>query len=304
MPAPQMHEDQVPTSVDLVRRLVAAQHPRWADLPVRPVAEAGTDHALYRLGEDLLVRLPIVGWAEAQADRDARWLPVLAPHLPLSVPVPVAVGEPGEGYPWRWSVVPWLPGEPATPRRIDLAAAADDLAGLVRALHALPTDGGPPRTGTSRGVPLARLDAGVRATLRALDSDGVLPDTLDTAAIARVWDDAVGAGPWDRPPVWIHGDLQPGNLLAREGRLRSVIDFGGLGIGDPAPDLAPAWNIFDVRSRGAFLDATGYDDATVRRARGWVLAPALSGIGYYRDSRPDLASSALSQIAAVLADAS
>jgi aminoglycoside phosphotransferase (APT) family kinase protein len=299
-----MHEGQVPTSVDLARRLLARQFPQWADLPVTPVAEAGTDHALYRLGDDLLLRLPIVAWAEGQADRDARWLPAIAPHLPLTVPVPVAVGEPDEEYPWRWSVVPWLPGEAATPDRLDLATAADDLAGLVRALHALPTDGGPAKTGTARGVPLARLDTGVRETLRVLEADGVLPDTVECAAVARAWDDAVAAEPWGGPPVWLHGDLQPGNLLAHGGRLRSVIDFGGLGLGDPAPDLAPAWNIFDSSTRGAFLDAVGYDDQAVRRARGWVLAPALSGIGYYRDSRPDLASAALSQIEAVLADAS
>lgn len=291
-----MHEDQVPTSVDLVRRLLAAQHPHWADLPVTPVAEAGTDHALYRLGEELLVRLPIVGWAEAQADRDARWLPVLAPHLPLDLPAPVAVGEPGEDYPWRWSVVPWVDGHAAEPHRLDLPAAARDLAALVRALHAVPTDGGPAKTGTDRGASLRRLDEPIRGVLRELRRE------LDVAAVARVWAEAVDAPGWAGDPVWIHGDLQPGNLIARDGRLTAVIDFGGLGVGDPAPDLAPAWNLFDPGSRGTFLDAVGYDDATTARARGWVLAPALNGLGYYRDTRPDLASAGRRQIEAVLTD--
>lgn len=290
-----MHEDQVPTSVDLVRRLLAAQHPRWADLPVTPVAEAGTDHALYRLGEELLVRLPIVGWAESQADRDARWLPVLAPHLPLDLPAPVAVGEPGEGYPWRWSVVPWLDGDAAEPHRLDLPTAARDLAALVRALHAVPTDGGPVKTGTDRGASLRRLDEPIRGVLRELQHE------LDVSAVARVWAEAVDAEAWTGDPVWIHGDLQPGNLIARDGRLAAVIDFGGLGVGDPAPDLAPAWNLFDAESRGTFLDEVGYDDDTRARARGWVLAPALTGLGYYRDSRPDLASAGRRQIEAVLA---
>lgn len=292
-----MHEDQVPTSVDLVRRLVAAQHRRWADLPVQPVADAGTDHALYRLGADLLVRLPVVGWAEGQADSDARWLPVLAPHLPLELPVPVAVGEPGEGYPWRWSVVRWIDGRAAEPHRLDLATAARDLAALVRALHAAPTEGAPAKSGTDRGVPLRRLDAMIRTVLHELRQE------LDTVAVARAWADAVDADVWAGDPVWIHGDLQPGNLIARDGSLAAVIDFGGLGIGDPAPDLAPAWNLFDAETRGTFLDAVGYDDATRARARGWVLAPALTGLGYYRDTRPDLATAGRERIEAVLADA-
>lgn len=292
-----MHEDQVPTSVDLVRRLVAAQHPRWADLPVRPVAEAGTDHALYRLGKHLLVRLPIVAWAQAQADRDARWLPLLEPHLPLDLPVPVAQGEPGEGYPWRWSVVPWLEGEAAEPHRLDLPAAARDLAALVRALHAVPADGAPAKTGTDRGVPLRRLDPMIRAVIRDLSQE------VDAAAVARAWGEAVAAEDWAGGPVLIHGDLQPGNLIARDRRLAAVIDFGGLGVGDPAPDLAPAWNLFDAETRAVFLDAVGYDDATQARAKGWVLAPALTGLGYYRDTRPDLASAGRRQIEAVVADA-
>lgn len=292
-----MHEGQVSTSVGLVRRLLAAQHPRWADLPVRPVAEAGTDHALYRVGGDLLVRLPVVEWAQTQAESDARWLPVLEPQLPLDLPVPVAVGEPGEGYPWRWSVVRWLDGEAAEPQRLDLPAAARDLAGLVRALHAVPTDGGPAKTGTARGASLRGLDAPIRGVLHELRHE------LDVAVVAQRWGQAVEADVWAGDPVWIHGDLQPGNLIARDRRLTAVIDFGGLGVGDPAPDLAPAWNLFDAESRGTFLDAVGYDEATRLRAIGWVLAPALNGLGYYRDSRPDLAQAGRRQVEAVLSDA-
>lgn len=291
-----MHQEQVETTSDLVRRLLVAQFPHLCGLPVRPVAEQGTDHALYRLGDGLVVRLPIIDWAVEQAERDSRWLPVLAPHLPVPVPVPVAVGQPGQGYPWPWSVVPWLPGRSADRDHLDPEHAATDLARFIRALHAVDPAGGPVKCGRQRGAPLHNLDAAVRAQI------GELGDEIDTAAVTRTWGAAVAAPVWDGPPVWIHGDIAPGNLIVRAGRLSAVIDFSGLGIGDPAPDLMPAWNFFDDRSRAAFREHVGYDDATWARAKGWVLAPALTGLRYYLGSRPDLVAFARRQINAVLAD--
>jgi aminoglycoside phosphotransferase (APT) family kinase protein len=291
-----MHEEQVETSSDLVRRLLAAQFPHLSGLPVRPVAEQGTDHALYRLGNGLVVRLPIIDWAVEQAERDHRWLPVLAPHLPLAVPVPVVVGTPGEGYPWPWSVVPWLPGRSADRDHLDPQQAATDLARFIRALHGVDPTSGPVKSGRQRGAPLDNLDADVRGQLKELG------DEIDTAAVTRVWDAAVTAPVWDGPPVWMHGDISPGNLIVRAGRLAAVIDFSGLGIGDPAPDLIPAWNFFHDRSRAVFREHVGYDDATWARAKGWVLAPALTGVRYYLGSRPDLVAFARRQINAVLSD--
>lgn len=291
-----MHDGQVGTSVDLVRRLLTTQLPHLAGLPIRPVDEAGTDHALYRLGADLVVRLPIIEWAAEQAERDQRWLPVLAPHVTLAIPVPVAVGRPGEGYPWPWSVVPWIEGETPDADNLDLEAAASDLADFVRALHAVPTTGGPWTSGTDRGVPVDRLDVGVRPLLAELK------DEIDAGAVTRVWDEAMAAPRWDAPPVWIHGDIAPGNLIVRDRRLSAVIDFGALGLGDPAPDLAPAWNLFDAGTRAVFRASVGYDDATWARAKAWVLAPALNGLRYYRTSRPDLAATARRQIDAVVGD--
>lgn len=296
--AARMHDGQVETTTDLVRRLVAAQLPHLAHLPIQPVAESGTDHALYRLGEELLARLPIIDWAVDQAETDKHWLPVLAPHLPLPVPVPVAVGQPAQDYPWPWSVVPWIPGDTPKGDNLDLPTAAVDLARFARALHGIPADGGPVKTGSSRGVPLASLDVGIRRLIQELG------DEIDRAAVTRVWDEAVSAPGWDAPLVWIHGDLQPGNLIVRERRLAAVIDFSGLGLGDPAPDLAPAWNLFDRRTRIIFRDAIGYDDATWARAKGWVLAPALQGLRYYRHSRPGFTAAARDRIAAVLSDRS
>jgi aminoglycoside phosphotransferase (APT) family kinase protein len=291
-----MHDAQVGTTTDLVRRLVAAQFPHWSRLPIQPVQESGTDHDLYRLGEDLVARLPIIDWAVDQAESDQRWLPMLAPHLPLPIPVPVATGQPGEGYPWPWSVVPWIAGETPNGDNLDLASAAVTLAEFVTALHGIQPAGGPVKSGTTRGVPLANLDAGIRPLIEELRAD------IDTAAVTRVWDQAVAAPCWDGPLVWIHGDITPGNLIVRGRRLSAVIDFSGLGLGDPAPDLAPAWNLFDHRTRTVFRDACGYDDATWARGKGWVLGPALQGLGYYRKTRPDFAAAARHRINVVLAD--
>ena len=295
MAAAKMHDRQIETTTDLVRRLLATQFPHLSDLPIRPVEESGTDHALYRLGEDLVARLPIIDWAVEQAESDERWLPVLAPHLTLPIPVPVAVGRPGEGYPWSWSVVPWFAGE--TPKgNLDLTTAAVALAQFVRALHGINTAGGPVKSGSTRGVPLSNLDAGIGPLIEELR------DEIDATAVTSVWDEAVAAPRWDAPFVWLHGDIQPGNLIVRERRLAAVIDFGGLGLGDPAPDLAPAWNLLDHSTRTIFRDTIGYDDATWARGKGWVLAPALQGLRYYRNSRPDFAAAVRHRINAVLGD--
>jgi aminoglycoside phosphotransferase (APT) family kinase protein len=291
-----LHADQIDTSVSLVQRLVEEQFPQWADLTVQRVEAFGTDHHLYRLGDDLVARLPIIGWAVDQARSDERWLPVLAPHLPVALPVPLAVGEPGHGYPFPWAVVPWIPG--TTPDEgTDRVALARDLAGFVRALHAVDASDGPPKTGTSRGTPLAGLDDGVRSTLAA---SVTLADIADR--VLAVWEEAVAAPAYDGPPVWIHGDLMTGNLLVQDGRLSAVIDWGGLGTGDPAPDLCPAYWLFDGAIRAEYVAAVGYDDATLRRARGWIIAPAVTGVDYYAETFPAMARTARASVEAVLGD--
>ena len=292
-----LHADQIDTSVSLVHRLVAEQFPQWADLTVRRVEECGTDHHLFRLGSDLVARLPIIGWAVDQARSDERWLPVLAPHLPVALPVPLAVGEPGHGYPFPWAVVPWIPGTPPD-AGTDRVALAKDLAEFVRALHAVDASDGPAKTGTQRGTPLAPLDRGVR---EGLATSVALADIADR--VLAVWEDAVAAPAYDGPPVWIHGDLMAGNLLVQDGRLSAVIDWGGLGTGDPAPDLCPAYWLFDGDVRAEYVASVGYDDATLRRARGWIIAPAVSGVDYYAETFPAMAAAGLSSIEAVLRDA-
>lgn len=295
-----MHPDETPTSAALVRRLLASQMPRWAYLPVAPLASSGTDNALFRLGEELLVRLPRIHWAAEDAAKDARWLPWLAPRLPLAVPEPLALGAPGEGYPYAWSVYRWLPGESARLERLaDPASAARTLAGFLLALQALDTDGGPDavRLG-ARAAPdgLERRDARTRACLDELAGE------LDLPAALAVWEAALAAEPWRGPPVWVHGDVMPGNVLLRDGRAHAVIDWASLSVGDPAPDLMVAWSLFAGESREAFLKAMGADDAMRARARGHALSQAAIFIPYYRHTNPEGVENARRLVATVLAD--
>lgn len=201
-----MHTDEVETSVGLVQRLLADQFPRWADLPIDLVDSYGTDHDIYRLGDHLAARLPRIGWATAQAAKEAEWLPRLAPHLPLAVPVPRAMGRASEGYPFAWSVCEWLPGQNANAGIDDVEQAAVDLAGFIRALRVIPTAGAPNRPRGKRGGPLADLDEQVRRSIAQLG------DRVDGSAATRSWDESLEAAPWQDGEVWIHGDLLPGNV--------------------------------------------------------------------------------------------
>jgi aminoglycoside phosphotransferase (APT) family kinase protein len=296
-----MHKDEVRPTVEQVRRLVAEQRPQWADLPVTPLPEdlEGTDHVLFRLGDELVARMPKIAWAADQGASDARWLPVLAAHLPARVPVPLHVGEPGAGYPWRWTVVPWIAGRTPPRTGVDDVVLAQDLAAFVRALHQVDPAGGPRKPPGSRGAELRHADESIRAALSRLAG---YDDGFDVAAATVAWHLCVTAPTWDRDPVWIHGDLQPGNLITDGGRLAAVIDFGALGIGDPAPDLAAALWTFTGAARTAYREAVGYDEATWQRACGWALGPTLTGIDYYRHTAPRRLDGAAQLINAVIAE--
>ncbi len=293
-----MHVGEVETDVSLVRRLLAAQFPQWADLPIAPVHSAGTDNAIYRLGDDMAVRLPRIHWATGQGDKEQRWLPRLAPLLPLAIPVPLAQGTPAEGYPWHWSVYRWLAGETATINRIaGLRQAASDLAQFIAALQRIDPKGGPLAVDHNlRGVPLVMRDTSTREAIAALHS------MIDGDAVTTAWEAALQAPEWDRTPVWFHGDLLPGNLLVERGRLSAVIDFGGLGVGDPACDLMIAWALFSGESREVFRAALAVDDATWARGRGHALSWALVFIPYYLHTNPAGVSVARHTINEVLAD--
>ncbi|MEU8521361.1 aminoglycoside phosphotransferase family protein [Streptomyces sp. NBC_01216] len=269
---------------DLVRGLVADRFPRWAGLAVRAVPSAGTDNAMYRLGDDLVVRLPRAPGAARQVAKEQRWLPHLAPRLPLPVPVPLGLGLPGKDFPLPWSVYGWLEGDDAFTAPIyDLAHAAEALGRFGRDLRAVDADGGPASFRGGRITEWAG-DQPERA-LRALDGDG----TADRALVTEAWESVLRLPQWRGDPVWVHGDLLPGNLLGRAGRLSAVIDFGGVGTGDPACDMMVAWTLLTPETRPLFREAARVDDATWARGRGWALCWGLVTEHHYRVGNPVLA---------------
>lgn len=303
MPGRPLHADQPAVDAALVERLLASQHPRWAGLPIERVESDGTTNAIYRLGRAATVRLPLVRYGERAIDVEGRWLPVIAPGLPLAVPSQLATGVPDAGYPFRWSVHRWIEGEPVSRSPVgDLVALAQALAAWLVALHRVDTAGGPDAARHDlRGAPLARRDAETRKGLATLAGE------LDVDAALAVWQEALRAERWTRPPVWSHGDLLPGNLLVRDGRLAAVIDFAGLGVGDPACDLMVAWGLFSGASRTAFRaalrDGMRLDEATWARGRGHALYHAAIYIPYYRHTNPHGVAAARRQLAAVMEDA-
>lgn len=289
-----MHADEADIDTRLVRRLLAAQFPEWAHLAVEPVASSGTVNAIYRLGDDMAVRLPRIEGGVADVERELRHLPRLAPSLPVAIPAPLGKGEPGDGHPWPWYVYRWLDGEnPVNGAIGELGLFADDLAAFVTALHRIDPADAPPayRTG-----PFAPRDADTR------DAIAQLHGIIDTDAATAAWDAALRAPRWDGPLRWVHADLQPGNLLTAGGRLSAVIDFGCMGLGEPAVDLIPAWSLMDGEARQRFRAALGVDDAAWERGRGWALSIALIELPYYRTRNPVVARIARHVIGEVLAD--
>lgn len=297
MPAGKMHADEPDIDTSLVIRLIAGEFPRWAGLPVERVDSAGTSNAMYRLGEDMVVRLPRTPGSAADVRAEQIWLRRLAPGLPVAVPVPVGAGRPAEGYPWPWSVYGWLPG--ANPVTGEIAAPdllAKDLAEFITALHRADTVDAPLsyRSGT-----LAARDAGTRAVIAELGASG----DVDAETATAVWEEALRAAPWSGPQVWIHADLQPGNVLLADDRLAAVIDFGCAGLGDPAVDLIAAWYLLPATARPAFRAALGADDATWTRGRGWALSIALPELDHYHETNPVMATIARHVLRELLATA-
>jgi aminoglycoside phosphotransferase (APT) family kinase protein len=284
--------------VGLVSRLIADQFPAWTRLPVRPVANGGWDNRTFHLGDDMLVRMPSAERYAPQVQREQEWLPRLAPSLPVPIPRPLAMGRPSAGYPWHWSVYQWLPGEPAaSAHMLDKPAFARDLAAFLLALHRVPTEGGPLPGPDNfyRGGPLSTYDVQARRAIADL------PEPFDRRQVGAIWKAAVGAE-WTGPPVWVHGDLAPSNLLVRDGRLSAVIDFGQLGVGDPACDLAIAWTSLRGPSREVFRSALRLDPPTWARGRAWAAWKAailLSGLA--RAPRADI-DAAAAVLAEVIAD--
>lgn len=288
-----MHEDEVETDEYLARRLLRSQHPQWADLPISRVQSAGTDNAIYRVGNDLALRLPRIQWAVDNVAKEQRWIPALAPYLPLAVPLPVAVGEPEDAFPYPWTVVQWLGGEDATLDHLDdPVGTARDLAAFVRALQSIDATDGPRH---HRGRPIRLAGDTIRAGVAGLKGE------LDADAVLSAWGRVTRAPDHDGPPVWFHGDLSYLNLLAQDGRLTAVIDWGTCGVGDPAIETIIAWSLFPPDARQAYREALGVDDATWERGKGWVLT-GVFGIPYYRHTNPVLVADKIRGIEAVLGE--
>lgn len=287
-----MHDGEMDIDEGLVERLVRAQFPRFAGLPVRAFRSTGTVNAVFRLGDEWYVRLPrLARWATA-LDRETRWLPVLGPRLPLRVPEVVAVGEPSAEFGARWAIYRWLDGSPyGDAMAADEVRAAADLAGFVRSLRAMEVTGDVPPAGRR---PLRELD---ESTRRAIAATGPGAETALAA-----WLEVLEAPAWDGEPTWIHTDLLRPNLLVRDGRLAAVLDFGGAGAGDPAMDVVPAWSVFGPAGRAAYRRVLAADEATWRRARGYALHQAALIIPYYAATNPAFAEQARRTVAQVVSD--
>ncbi|WP_410565359.1 aminoglycoside phosphotransferase family protein [Amycolatopsis sp. cmx-4-61] len=264
------------TDTALVRRLLRAQFPQWADRPIGPLASGGTVNAVYRLGNDLTVRLPR---SAEDVEQERRTLDALT-GLPVAVPAVAALGEPGEGFPRPWAVHRWLDGEPAVEGR-----PVEGLAEFVVALRAHPAEGPP----ASRGQPLSTVDTATREAIGELSHTD---EPFDAAAALDVWAEALDAPQWTGAPCWVHGDLMPSNLLLRDGRLSGVLDWATAGRGDPAADLIPAWNLLTAQTRHPFREAVGADDAAWARGRGRALSMAVIQLPYYRHTNPVISANA------------
>ncbi|MCH0541133.1 aminoglycoside phosphotransferase family protein [Streptomyces sp. MUM 203J] len=297
-----LHHDEIRVDGTLVRSLLEAQRPEWAGLPLTRAGE-GTDNTMFRLGADLLVRLPrTVGNARA-VRKEQEWLPRLAPLLTCRVPEPVHAGTPTGAFPVDWSVYRWIDGAepgPATVR--DWAAFGTDLAAFVRELHGLDLMGATRRDdlGWYRGGGLRACDEWVGESLR--DCRAEVGAELDVDTLERLWRAGLALPESSARHVWLHGDLKPTNLLVREGRLHAVIDFGGLSVGLPDAEHATVWDL-PPEARQAYWNALGLDEATWTRARAWAIAVAASGISYYRHTCPAFVSECRARLRAVLSDA-
>jgi aminoglycoside phosphotransferase (APT) family kinase protein len=258
-------------NLNLVSQLISEQFPQWSDLPIKPVQFGGWDNRTFHLGEQMTVRLPSAECYSLQVEKEQRWLPVLARVLPLPISIPLAMGQPSKIYPWKWSVYKWLEGETANKENIsNVLEFAGDLARFLKALYGIDAIGGPPAGAHNfyRGSSLKVYEPEFQ------QAKSVLQNSIDTELVSEIWEESIHSQ-WQGSPVWVHGDVSPGNLLVSGGRLSGVIDFGCSGVGDPACDLAIAWTFFDAVGREVFRKTLALDEATWVRGKGWALWKAL-----------------------------
>jgi aminoglycoside phosphotransferase (APT) family kinase protein len=287
---PKMHADEIGVDHNLVEQLIASQFPRWSGLELRPTKASGTDNVIYRLGDDMGVRLPKIWWAVDQVEKEWRWLPKLARDLRVEVPEPLAVGEPGLGYPHSWLIYRWLEGTDLEEDSfVDWTAMAQDLAAFASSLSRLPPDDAPLFKRT-----LLSDDDVTRWSI------GALEPIFEADRLVRLWEQALDSeAGFDGAGHWIHGDLLPGNILHRDGRMTGIIDWSVAGVGDPSRDLMISWAL-PAEARSIYRTLTGADDATWTRGRGWVIDQCSQYIVYYSDKIPGAVLGAKRRLLAVL----
>lgn len=292
-----MHENELEINECLAKTLIEKQCPRWSNLTLKPVSSSGTDNALFRLGDDYIVRLPRIEWTPGSIvrsiNKEYEWIPKIAHWLTIPVSEPVFKGNPDDHYPWPWLIAKWHDGQnPDFEKETEYELLAKDLAGFINNLHTIRLENGPL---SRRGVPLKELDQETRTAIHALKTD------MDTQVISTLWEQLSNISPWNTDPVWVHGDLLPGNIITQNNRLSAVIDFTDTGMGDPACDLVIAWSLLNAPSRSVFRDhLKNIDDDTWQRGRGWALSIAVIMLPYYKHSNPVLATLARRMIKNVI----
>ncbi|WP_353813534.1 aminoglycoside phosphotransferase family protein [Agromyces sp. SYSU T00266] len=296
-----LHHDEIPIDADLAASVIRRERPEWADLPLVR-AGGGTDNVMFRLGDEMLVRMPRTPGGVASLRKEREWMPRLAPRLPVRIPEPVHAGVPSDRYPLDWSVYRWIEGAPPASDTVDdWARFGADLAEFVRDLHRIDLMGAERERELSwyRGGSLREPVSWVEPAFAA--SRPLVGDSLDVDRLERWWRDALALPDSPAPHVWLHGDLRPGNLLARDGRLCAVIDFGALSVGAPDAEHAAVWDL-PPAARRAYRDALDLDEPTWLRARGWAIAVAVSGIPYYWGTFPEFVAECVARLEAILAD--
>ncbi len=290
-----MHPNELTIDAALVNALLQHQCPQWAHLPLTTIPSTGTDHALFRLGCDYLVRLPRIDWAVTSIDQEYELLPQIATYLTTPIFTPMFKGHATSVYPWPWLIAKWHEGHnPEAEKTNEYAALAQDLAGFLNQFHAIPLTSGP---ASRRGVPLSHLNADTQKAINQLRGE------IDVLAVMDLWHELMATPQWQQKSVWVHGDFLPGNILVQHNRLSAVIDFTDLGVGDPACDLVIAWSLLNSQSRNLFRNCLAHvDHNTWARGKAWALSIALIMLPYYKNSSPALAQLARRMINQVLSD--
>jgi len=288
-----MHKNELEIDELLVHALLKNQCPHWANLPLKTILSSGTDNALFRLGNEYVVRLPRIDWATESINKEYEWIPKIAEFMKTPLSEPVFKGRPDKSYPWSWIVAKWNEGHnPHYEHENEYELLAKDLACFLNELHGIGLPKGP---SSRRGISLKERDVETQKAIGELERD------IDVSSVTSLWNQLSNTPSWNKEPVWVHGDFLPGNILVQNNRLSAVIDFSDVGIGDPACDLIIAWSLFKPHSIKIFRNNLEHiDNDTWERGRGWALSIALIMLPYYKYSNPTLASLARQMIENVL----